>query len=251
MPRTLQSDLNCLGCGYNLRTLHLDGVCPECGRKVAWSLDGHRMILAPTPRQRWCLLWGPRTISLAALLALLTQSWRINWENRPFPEAYPFAFSALLFAIGTWWATVAIHRLDGPVIGPVLRVLARSLAFSPVLSAVFWEIGYAWVRWDHAGPWLRVAEFWMAPTFLALACVCEYTARIARGMSWIGMAIIATLAAIGFASVTAMLLVASIHLGPFNCLLNLIGFGTLGLITVPLLLLLWPGCVADMDHESR
>jgi len=34
----LTADLDCLGCGYNLRTRPRDSQCPECGKDVAWSL---------------------------------------------------------------------------------------------------------------------------------------------------------------------------------------------------------------------
>ena len=32
------ADLSCIGCGYNLRTLPLNGLCPECGRQVSESI---------------------------------------------------------------------------------------------------------------------------------------------------------------------------------------------------------------------
>jgi hypothetical protein len=35
----VQSDLQCILCGYNLRTLRQDGKCPECGSDVARSLE--------------------------------------------------------------------------------------------------------------------------------------------------------------------------------------------------------------------
>jgi hypothetical protein len=35
---TLVRDLACIGCGYNLRSLRVDGVCPECGRPIESSL---------------------------------------------------------------------------------------------------------------------------------------------------------------------------------------------------------------------
>lgn len=35
--KQIEEDLECFGCGYNLRTLNRDGVCTECGRAVADS----------------------------------------------------------------------------------------------------------------------------------------------------------------------------------------------------------------------
>src|SRR5262245_61149081 len=34
---TVESDLRCVNCGYNLRTLAWDAVCTECGKPVALS----------------------------------------------------------------------------------------------------------------------------------------------------------------------------------------------------------------------
>lgn len=38
----VQTDLSCDGCGYNLRTLQLDSVCPECSHTVAASLEASK-----------------------------------------------------------------------------------------------------------------------------------------------------------------------------------------------------------------
>lgn len=39
-------DRPCVGCGYNLRGLRMDGACPECGKPVADSLRGHLLRFA-------------------------------------------------------------------------------------------------------------------------------------------------------------------------------------------------------------
>ena len=44
---TLQVDVSCTGCEYNLRGLSSDGRCPECGEGVASSLGSHRLMFAP------------------------------------------------------------------------------------------------------------------------------------------------------------------------------------------------------------
>lgn len=41
MSAKLESDLTCIQCGYNLRTLFVDGRCPECGTLVDRSLKGN------------------------------------------------------------------------------------------------------------------------------------------------------------------------------------------------------------------
>lgn len=56
MPNTstVDVDLTCIGCGYNLRTLPWEGRCPECTRPVQESVGG----------------WGPVLTSQVALRAL-------------------------------------------------------------------------------------------------------------------------------------------------------------------------------------
>jgi hypothetical protein len=39
-------DVPCLQCGYNLRTLRVEGACPECGAPVIKSLDTVRLLFA-------------------------------------------------------------------------------------------------------------------------------------------------------------------------------------------------------------
>jgi hypothetical protein len=40
MTTTIETDLHCTACGYNLRTLGVDAVCPECGAAVSKSIPG-------------------------------------------------------------------------------------------------------------------------------------------------------------------------------------------------------------------
>lgn len=51
---TVDFDLTCIGCGYNLRTMPFDGRCPECTRPVKESVGG----------------WGPVLESRADVLKL-------------------------------------------------------------------------------------------------------------------------------------------------------------------------------------
>jgi len=39
----LLGDLSCVKCQYNLRTLHRDAACPECGTAVGRSIEGNRL----------------------------------------------------------------------------------------------------------------------------------------------------------------------------------------------------------------
>ena len=59
----------CRECGYNLRGLKTDGLCPECGHDVALSLLGHELLYASLP---WLkeIARGYRHMRNALLLAL-------------------------------------------------------------------------------------------------------------------------------------------------------------------------------------
>ena len=43
----LIEDIGCRRCGYNLRSLETDAVCPECGAAVAISIHGYYLRFAP------------------------------------------------------------------------------------------------------------------------------------------------------------------------------------------------------------
>jgi uncharacterized repeat protein (TIGR04138 family) len=45
-PPRIEADLHCHNCGYNLRTLAVDQLCPECGGRIAETLK----FLHPTAR---------------------------------------------------------------------------------------------------------------------------------------------------------------------------------------------------------
>ena len=60
----------CIGCGYNLRTLHWDAKCPECGRAVLDSL-GKNLYSAD---RKWLasLWWGMALLSVQVLMVMGT-----------------------------------------------------------------------------------------------------------------------------------------------------------------------------------
>ncbi|MGH7177418.1 MAG: hypothetical protein ACREJC_08565 [Tepidisphaeraceae bacterium] len=43
VPTTIEQDLHCIICDYNLRGLSGSGNCPECGNEIAISLRGERL----------------------------------------------------------------------------------------------------------------------------------------------------------------------------------------------------------------
>jgi len=61
----------CVGCGYDLRSLPVDGPCPECGRAIAESLGGRRLAAADA---RWLarLAIGQSMVDRGLHLALIS-----------------------------------------------------------------------------------------------------------------------------------------------------------------------------------
>lgn len=79
---TIENDLLCGRCGYNLRTLKLDGKCPECGVPVARTFRGDAWREADA-RWRSDVLIGIAAINIAmivwvAVQVLLGQGYRLE-----------------------------------------------------------------------------------------------------------------------------------------------------------------------------
>lgn len=121
-------DILCVGCGYDLRNLPVDGPCPECGRAIAESVDGRRLTAAdPT--------WLKRLATGQALIA----------------AGVPVAFVALclipllmmvvfgVMAVGITWTNAVQDAIDSTVtllfatvlIGILLCVIGAILVTAP------------------------------------------------------------------------------------------------------------------------
>lgn len=197
---TIDRDLPCRGCGYNLRGLSPAGRCPECSTNVATSLQptalslsqpghfrvadaGARMILA-------VCCW--EILSKAGWILILFRNMPVQWI-RPVelicrePAAMVlvcllqnvalFAFSALarsqfrivLFVLGMILIAMLIpfcigHRFD-------TRITVLAQAFVAVIFYPRW-LGYAWRLAASAGDDLLARRFrfmqWRVPAALAI-----------------------------------------------------------------------------------
>jgi hypothetical protein len=72
-------DLPCLGCGYNLRTMLPEGLCPECGTDVGRTLRGN---LLPFADPRWVqtLSSGMNWIVAGLLVPLVLIALGLIWQ---------------------------------------------------------------------------------------------------------------------------------------------------------------------------
>jgi len=80
-PETVSGDLACGSCGYNLRTLAVAGLCPECGSPVAVSLAPAALPPIPAP---WRLIYVGGVAALVGagfLMAIGTLTSRTPWPG--------------------------------------------------------------------------------------------------------------------------------------------------------------------------
>src|SRR5689334_22821964 len=95
---SIDRDLPCRGCGYNLRGLGAIGDCPECGRAILRTL-----LDDPITPSAWLrtLSGGALLISAAMLLGGATAAAGLFVSRGPWVFV-AFALAAATGAIGTW-----------------------------------------------------------------------------------------------------------------------------------------------------
>lgn len=118
----IAGDLACRECAYNLRSLELDGVCPECGASVAGSARGHYLQYASPlwvkKLSRGALLL---VIALAASVVAGIATWAVSFATAMVSASSPGAASpptgllAALIAIGAVQIAVAVVAIVGLV----------------------------------------------------------------------------------------------------------------------------------------
>lgn len=178
--RSVSMQVSCIGCGYALHGLPVDGVCPECGTDVSRSLE--RMAEITIPREsiprlgRACVLFilstvtGAPGIILYALLPTLAK----------FPSVADPRLTALFAEILLPSLLLAGTILPGCTIGLLPRrirpenAMSSSLVFM-ILSLVG-VIGMLVAGITVTGNGLDMNPFWTIGSALgALGCVMNLT----------------------------------------------------------------------------
>ncbi|MCH8806952.1 MAG: PDZ domain-containing protein, partial [Planctomycetes bacterium] len=146
-PETIDSDLQCGTCEYNLRTLPRDGACPECGRPLRESImprDLRFPSMGAIRRTRIgiaCLILGlavPAAIKIP--LTLVTLASPLFWDQRSdhqSPISKLFRATSHAWYLGPELATVISAVGIILITVPLTR---RSRRFSPrlgILTALF------------------------------------------------------------------------------------------------------------------
>ena len=116
----------CVGCGYDLRSLPVDGPCPECGRAIAESLGGRRLAAA-----------DPRWLARLALGQSLI-SWGLPLGGPCGGGRWALAGFCVIPLLGI---AIAILSLMGGLSSTALRIVVASLMVAVVGGTVLVWIG--------------------------------------------------------------------------------------------------------------
>src|ERR1700733_1253483 len=76
-PEWVMKDLPCRSCGYNLRTLSIDGICPECATPVRVSMRGD-LLREADPIWLWWLNAACKLIIAGMVFMLFPFIWRLR-----------------------------------------------------------------------------------------------------------------------------------------------------------------------------
>jgi hypothetical protein len=114
-------DAPCVGCGYNLRTASLTGICPECSHPVAHSVQGYFLRFCPA---QWVhnlargllhvliAIGGSVVVGFLASLALAIPTLVSAAQNAGVPPSVPIlAVSLVNFVVNAAFTTLGIIGL--------------------------------------------------------------------------------------------------------------------------------------------
>lgn len=195
----IERDVVCRGCGYNLRSLPADGVCPECGVAVGFSLLPESLSLNEPKHFRMARVGVLLIIAIAAWEILTNVAWIFSESsNRPVMELLIWkSIPQLALFVAQAFATFALTAAARSSLRNVLFVLALLLAVLLLRFCVGWEgksSGLCFVNELILNPvfnflWLSYAEKfaenrgrhtlakafaslkWILPTLLAVNCL--------------------------------------------------------------------------------
>ena len=189
------TDLPCITCGYNLRGLHADGTCPECGAAIAAAI-AVRVELVGDRR------WGRRVVAGAGLLLWLPfvlpaaygfvtwHAMRMMGHARPAGVVYAVHLLAVvatmgLGMLGTWWITTPSPQPPAQRPAEVWRSTARwavgTVVAAYLLGAILPRMRHDPAIWQYMGLCLAA----VATTSVALGL---HTAAVAARLGAVCLA---------------------------------------------------------------
>ena len=198
---TIQTDILCLNCGYNLRTLKHTGLCPECAKPVRESMlsGGMQAWLRKVRRGiTWLLV---ADIASACFVSLFFVVQFLPLGSISFVPYMIMIFSSLSFGVawcvGLFLATrsslqnalheqTAILRLSIRIMAVLL--LAQKVEQATSSFGIFWLGGIFGQIQSYVGPMIRTAAIICVAVYLAKLVVQWQPSLRTWARWWIGLA---------------------------------------------------------------
>jgi tetratricopeptide (TPR) repeat protein len=156
----IDGDVTCVACGYNLRGLAPEKVCPECGTAVHRSLHGDQLRYADATwlgmirRGIRLMLWNLLLAILVFVAMVLAKSW--DW-----PPALGMILGSIKAALALW-ATLLVTAqeprsslVEDPVtLRRVIRICAIAMFIGAIAAdaAALWGLELLLIACGVAGP---------------------------------------------------------------------------------------------------
>jgi hypothetical protein len=169
-PLIVEDHIRCFRCGYNVRGLSRDGLCPECGSAVGESIRRHRLGVrgllpmdAADPRWVRKLAWSLTLILLSIVAVLLWEAIALSEVELPrwFQQA-AYISPSFMLALGAW-----INASHEPTFTAVFqdRWLRRSIR----AAVIAWIVTLLFLsRTASVGDWDGM-YFWRPAVIIAAA----------------------------------------------------------------------------------
>ncbi|MCH8253080.1 MAG: hypothetical protein IID36_11570 [Planctomycetes bacterium] len=188
---TVATDALCAGCDYNLRTLPIASLCPECSRPVVESLGAVDLQFADpawVARVRRGLTRLLVAFFSACVLVVSLVGVAALWPA--FADATPLVIAAFVIAVGVFIA-ISVSVFDVTAVEPDrtqyrmhkgAQIAARILVFAPVLGGLFLAIVAFRPSWVFGNliPSLIISSGLFAGCACVAACLRTHARRVRR-----------------------------------------------------------------------
>jgi hypothetical protein len=136
-----ETNITCAQCGYNLRGLEADGLCPECGQPIAISLRGHRLVRSDPAwlnRVAHGLVIRCWTLLLCALVAAVTTVLLTSISRNYSPQLMTLLFAGSIGSDASLFLLfIADWQISAPEPDRTNRENRRTLRFG--LRVLLWS----------------------------------------------------------------------------------------------------------------
>jgi hypothetical protein len=183
-PATVVTDLPCFVCRYNLRTLAVDGRCPECGYEVFLTLHGGLPVVDTRGRRlRLAAACATLAATIGALAFLVTRGVGYNaghhvWTTDPawlfLPVAALGAVAMVLFALPQ------THLVDGRPLFRRSRWVMLATAPAGLVAVSVWEWAWAWAPAYDFATNRRLVYVPLLAAPVGVLCAFRLLTRLAR-----------------------------------------------------------------------